>query len=104
MPAALLTVAGTGGVTKAAGDTVRKSMDFGNVPLLQQGYTIVSYNVTCSDVGAPTISSKSLDNAYTVSALFTGGTAGGSYGIVFSITLNDLDSTVVTRTGIMQVI
>ena len=93
----------SGTVQKAAGDTVRIPMDFGNVQQLIDGYAIVAKNVTTSGTGAPTIAGIQLDYPYQVSALFSGGTA-GTYDIVFSITLNDPDSTVITRTAPMQIL
>ncbi len=89
---------------KAAGDKVRIPIDFGNEPLLLQGYTITSYTVTTSGTGAPTISGKQLDYAYQVSALFTGGTAGSTYDVVYSITLDDPDTSIRSRTGSLKVL
>lgn len=101
MPAVL-----TSGVAeKAAGDAVRIPMDFGNIQQLIDGALIVSYDVTCSTPGAPTISSKQLDYSYQVSALFSGGTPSPTpYDIVFSITLDDGDSTTIVRTGPLRIL
>lgn len=87
---------------KAAGDTIRLPCDFGNEPLLLQGYTITSYNVTTGGTGAPTITAKQLDYSYQVSALFAGGTA-GIYDVVYTVTLNDPDNSVLSRTGSLKI-
>lgn len=89
---------------KAAGDKVRIAADFGNEPLLIQGYSITSQNVTCADGSPPTISGIQLDYAYQVSALFDGGTAGTQYNIVFTIVLDDPDASEIARTGILSVL
>lgn len=98
---AVLTV---GTAEKAAGDRIRLPMDFGNEPLLIQGYTISSYTVTSTGTGAPTISGAQLDYAYQVSALVSAGTAGATYYIVYSITLNDPDATIIQRTGAIRIL
>lgn len=91
------------GVTeKAASDRVRMPMDFGNEPLLIQGYTIVSYNVSCSDTDPVLITGKQLDYAYQISGLISGGTSGVDYNIVFTLTLDDPDASVITRTGVLK--
>ncbi len=99
MPNPVLTE-GTG--EKAAGDAIRFGMDFGDEPLLIQGNTIVSKNVTTSGSGAPTISAIQLDYAYQVSAKISGGSV-GTYGITFTITLDDPDSSEISRTGILKI-
>lgn len=100
MPEAVMTV---GQAEKAAGDSIRMPMDFGNEPLLIQGYSIIAKNVVCPDAGAPSITGIQLDYAYQVSALISGGTAGETYGIVFTITLNDPDNSELSRTGLLKV-
>jgi hypothetical protein len=87
---------------KAAGDRIRIPIDFGNEDLLIQGYTIASYDVTCSDVGAPTISGKQLDYPFQLSAVFSAGTP-GTYSVVYSIVLNDVDASAIVRTATLQV-
>jgi hypothetical protein len=90
-------------------------MDFGDEPVLIAGaevvngvlvlaINIVSYTVTCTPTGAPTVSGKQLDYPYQVSAVFTGGTSQQAYyDAVFTITLNDADNTVISRTGQIKV-
>ena len=91
-----------GTARKAAASDVRIPCDFGDMPLLIAGYTISSYDITISGSGAPTISSKQLDYSYQISGFFTGGTA-GNYDVVFSIILNDPNSTEYACTGVLQV-
>lgn len=92
-----------GTAKKAAASKVRIPCDFGNLALLQQGYTIASYDVTCSGTGAPTVSNPAVDytyngSAYQISALFDGGTA-GTYDVVYSIVLTDADASEYEATG-----
>lgn len=105
MATAVLT---TGAAKKTAAAKVRVPCDFGDLPALIAGYTIVDKSVTCSGSGAPTVSGVQVDYtldgvAYQISALFDGGTP-GSYDVVFSVTLNDPDATVVTCTGVLTVL
>lgn len=104
----------SGTAQKAAGDTVRMPMDFGDVPALYRGVAVTdgalvmdvevaSYDVTTSGSGAPTVSGKQLDFPYQVSALFIGGSA-GEYNVTFRITLDDADSTVISRVARLKVI
>lgn len=87
-----------GTLTKAAADRIRVACDFGNEPLLIAGNTIVSQNVTTSGGGAPTVSSIQLEDGYLVTAVVDGGSA-GDYDLVFSVTLDDSDSSELTRTA-----
>ena len=94
----------SGVVKKGQGDSVRLWCDFGDVPQLQEGATVVSQNVTTSGSGAPVVAGIELTYPYQLSAKFTGGTAGNTYNVVFTITLNDADATVITRTGQLEVV
>ncbi len=98
------TILTVGTAEKAAGDRIRLPCDFGNEPLLIAGYTIASYTVTCTGTGAPTISGAQLDYAYQVSALVAAGTAGATYSLVYTITLNDPDATIIARTGSLRIL
>jgi len=95
----------SGYVQIARGDKVRLAMDFGDIPQLIDGATIVTHDVTCATTGAPAITGENLDYPYQLSALFdaTAATA-GSYEILFTITLNDSNSTVIARTGGLKVL
>lgn len=92
-----------GGAKKTAGDRVRVPCDWGNEPMLIEGYAITAYDVTCTGTGAPTVTSKNLDYPYQTSAIVYGGSA-GTYNLVYSITLNDPDGTVLSRTGTMEIV
>lgn len=92
-----------GGAKKAPGDRVRISCDWGNEPLLIQGYAIVAYDVTCSGVGAATVANVQLDYSYQTSALVSGGSV-GTYDLVFTVTLNDPDDTEYERTGTLEIL
>lgn len=102
----------SGTAQKAAGDTVRMPMDFGDTPQLCDGAAVTDdvlvletnvadYTVTAAGL---TVSGKQLDYAYQVSAVFAGGTAGQTYDCVFAITLDDADGTIVSRTGPLKVV
>ena len=90
----------SGKALKAAGDKVRIGMDFGNLPQLIAGYSIASYTITCSGL---TVASPQMDYTYQISALFSGGTAGTDYSAVYTVTLDDPDATIVSRTGTIRV-
>lgn len=92
-----------GNAQKAAGDSVRMACDWGDEPLLIAGATITSFNITCSGVGAPTVTAKFQDYAYQTSALIAGGVP-GSYELVFSIVLNDSDASELVRTGVLRIL
>ena len=106
-----------GAAKKAAGDKVRLSIDFGNepavVPLLVDSagnynytgtpVTFTAYDVQCSGVGAPTVSSIQLDYAYSVSALVEGGST-GTYDLQFTATVADGDGTELSRTGTLEIV
>lgn len=99
-----------------AGSVVRLPMDFGNEPRLVAGAEVVDgelvlatnideYTVTCADSGAPAVSGEQLDYPYQVSAEFSGGTARQApYNVVFTITLDDEDATVIRRVALLQVL
>jgi hypothetical protein len=98
-----------------AGDRIRVSCDYGNERVLTTNaqlvdgvlvlpYSIVNFNVTT--VNSPndlTITAAQLDTPYQVSALISGGSAGNTYFLQYSITLNDPDQTTIVRTGPLQV-
>lgn len=90
-----------GAPQKAAGDKIRIYCDFGNEPLLQQGYAISAQTVTATGL---TVAGVQLDYDYQVSALISGGTAGTDYNVVFTVTLDDPDATILSRTGVLQVL
>ncbi len=100
MPAVLV----VGVAEKASGDKIRLPMDFGNEPLLIQGYRIVSFGASTSGSGAPTVTGAQLDYPYQLSCLVDGGTSGSSFDIVYSVTFNDPDSSVRARTGVLKVL
>jgi hypothetical protein len=103
----------SGTAEKAAGDGIRIPCDFGNEPRLVQGASldgngnlvmsvnIVSFNVTGTGL---TVAGLQLDYPYQLSARISGGTAGITYDLVYSITLNDVDATVISRTGPLRVL
>lgn len=102
----------SGTAQKAAGDAVRLPMDFGDVSALNDGayvqdgalvmpVGIIDYDVTCTGL---TVSDMNLDYPYQLSAKFSGGAAGTTYSAVFSITLDDDDATVISRTGPLKVL
>lgn len=100
MPAAVLV---QGEAEKAAGDSIRIPMDFGNEPLIKAGARVAAFNVTCTGTPSPpSVTAKQLDYYYQLSALFVGGSA-GTYSAVYQITLDDADATVIVRTGILKV-
>ena len=95
----MATVLTSGSEEIAAGDTVRLYCDFGDCRQLIEGATIASYTVTCTGSGTPpTVSGAQLDYSYRVSAKFTATTA-GQFSAVYTVTLSDLDQTVIKRTG-----
>lgn len=96
--AAVLTL---GAPQKAAGDKIRIYCDFGNEPLLQQGFAIASQTVTAAGL---TVASVQLDFDYQVSALISGGSSGTDYDITYAVTLDDPDGTILSRTGVLQVL
>ncbi len=100
MPAQVLVV---GVAEKAAADRIRIPCDFGNEPKIINGARITSYTVTTAGTGAPTASSPLKDYYYQISAIIAGGTAGGTYTIIYTITLDDADATVISRTGLIKV-
>lgn len=86
-----------------AGSSQRLPMDFGDIPQLIDGATIVSHTVTCTPaedntLTPPTVSGIQLDYAYQVSAFFAGGDA-GLYNVEFGIVLDDADATEIVRVG-----
>lgn len=92
----------TSGVAqKAAGDTVRMPMDFGNIKQLIAGYSVVGYSVVATGL---TVTAPQLDYPYQLSAVFSGGVSGTKYDCVFTITLNDPDATVISRTGVLSIL
>lgn len=105
MPAVLM----LGAAQKAAESRLRIPCDWGNLPLLRQGYTIADYTVTCGGTGAPTVTGEQIDYtapngaAYQISALFAGGDA-GSYDIVYWIQLTDPDASEFEATGTLIVL
>lgn len=106
----------SGTAQKAAGDTVRLPMDFGDISALndgayvQDGALVMPVNIADYDItpplgpSAPTVSDVQLDYPYQMSGKFSGGVAGTTYDIVFTITLDDADGTVVSRTGPLKVL
>ncbi len=74
--------------------SVRLEMDFGNLREILNGAVIDSCTVSASGVGldALTITSITIENDYTVSALFSGGEA-GTYAVVFTPTIEFEDAT-----------
>lgn len=92
-----------GSASKGEGETLRFAMDFGNEPLLIAGATITAQTVTCPDPGGPTVSGVQLDAAYQVSAKVSGGSAGNNYNLVYTITLDDADTSVIVRTAALSV-
>ena len=103
-----------GAAEKAAGDRVRIPCDWGNEPGVQDllldsngNYdssrtAFTSYNITCTGAGAPIVSALQLDYKYQTSALVQAGSV-GTYNLVFSVTLNDGDATVLSRTGTLEI-
>ena|ERR1700684_4024697 len=112
-PATNALMSGTAQTT--AGSRVRIPCDFGNEPLLTEGadvvdgmlvlpYQITSFSVTTVPSNL-SVTAPQLDYPYQISALISGGTAGGTvYYVVYTITLNDPDQTVISRTGAIQVL
>lgn len=108
----MATVLASGTGQKAAGDTIRLAMDFGDIAALAagaavtdgelvMGVEIADYDVTAAGL---TVSGLQLDYPYQVSAKFSGGAAGTTYDCVFAITLDDSDGTVISRTGQLKVL
>jgi hypothetical protein len=95
---AVLTI---GVAEKAVGDKIRLPIDFGNEPLLIEGHSIVTFDVTAVGLS---VSSKQLDYAYQVSAVIDGGVAGTEYDVVYTIVLDDPDASEFSRTGVLRVI
>ena len=104
----------SGVVEVATGDAVRLPMDFGNLRQLIAGAAVVggvltlqtnvaSFDVTCTGTGAPAVTRKQLDYPYQISALFTCPTP-GEYNAVYTVTLDDPDASVFTRTGVLRVL
>ena len=91
----------SGTAQKAAGAKLRMACDFGDDPRLIAGATIVSYDVTAAGL---VISGKQLDYAYQVSAVIDGGTAGTTYDVIFTLTLNDADASIITCTAPLEVL
>ena len=85
---------------KTAGDTRRFAMDFGDVPELINGYSILSYTVTCAGLSAIL---PRLDYPYQLSASFSGGSPGMTYTAVFTIVLDDPDNTTYVRNGLIRI-
>lgn len=107
----------SGTVQKAAGDSVRLPMDFGDIPQLIDGAAVVdgvlvlAVNVLSYTVTAPalvlaggTVRSAQMDYPYQTSAKFSGGVAGSTYDCVFTIVLDDADNTQYSRTGPLRVL
>lgn len=102
MPADLELV--TGAAQKTAGSRQRFAFDFGNIPQLIAGYTIVGTPVVTALPSGLTISGIQLDYPYQVSALFSGGTADVDYTVTWAITLSDPDATVISRKATLSVV
>ena len=92
-----------GAAQKAASAKLRIPCDFGDMPLLIQGYNIATKTVTCSGSGAPTVSGVQLDYPYQVSCLLTGGTV-GTYDITYTIVMDDPDATTYVGVGNIQIL
>jgi hypothetical protein len=104
-----------GSIEKAAAEVLRFPVDFGDAPQLVAGASggapnplvlsvnINSFDVTCTGTGAPTVSGQRLDYPYQLSAVFTGGTPGGTYPATYTITLDDSDGTKIVRSGSIKV-
>lgn len=94
----------TGTAQKTVGSRQRFSMDFGNIPQLIDGATVVGTpTVTATPTGL-TISAIQLDYSYQVSALIAGGTADTDYTVTFAITLDDTDATIISRKATLSVV
>lgn len=91
----------SGAIQKAAGAKLRFAVDFGDEPLLIEGYEASSYDVSCPSL---TVSGPQLDYPYQLSAEFSGGSAGTEYEAVYTLNLNDPDSSIVTCTVLIEVI
>lgn len=90
-----------GTAQKAAGDKVRIPMDFGNEPLLLDGFTITSFSVTAAGL---TVADAQLDYPYQLSCVVSGGSAGMNYDVIYIVTFNDPDTSVRARTGTLKVL
>lgn len=102
MPNTATPVLTQGKAEKASGDALRFPLDFGDDPLLIAGFSIVAKSASTSGTGAPTLSGLQLDYRYQVSVVISGGSP-GTYGISISVTLDDPDSSVISRTGILVI-
>ena len=102
MPTTATPVLTQGKAEKASGDTLRFPLDVGDDPLLIAGFNIVAKSVSTTGTGAPSLSGLQLDYRYQVSCLISGGSP-GTYGIAFSVTLDDPDASVISRTGILTI-
>ena len=87
---------------KATGDTVRFGLDLGDLPeIVTGGQTILSVIVTSLPTGL-TIGTPGIDaGGYSVSAVFSGGTAGQSYDVAWTVTLSN---SLISRTGVLNVL
>ena len=87
---------------KATGDTVRFGLDLGDLPeIVTGGQTILSVAVTSLPAGL-TIGTPGIDaGGYSVSAVFSGGTAGVSYDVAWTVTLSN---SLISRTGVLNVL
>lgn len=91
-------------IEKTAGDAVRYFMDFGDAPEIEAGAEISSCTVSVSPSGPTVVSPATVNTAgYLASTKISGGTAGTDYEVLFTATLNDADSTVLARSGTLQV-
>lgn len=75
-------------LSKSAADGVTRRMDFGDIPELIGGATIVACTVSAT-AGITVTSPAAIDNPqYLVSTTITGGTSGQSYAVTFTCTLS----------------
>lgn len=102
----------SGTAQKAADDTIRLPCDWGDFAPLIDGASVVddalvmSVNIASYDVACAllVVSGKQLDYGYQTSAKISGGTAGTTYDIVYSIVLDDADASTFSRTGPLKVL
>lgn len=89
-------------LTKSAGDHVVLGLDLGNLPELVAGAQIVSATINISPSG-PTSGTPVVNaGGYVAAALFSGGTAGTSYNVVWTAMLSSGGP--VARTAVLNVV